>query len=141
MGVVASLSPDNSMMHGSFYSNFFLILLLVFFLRLLYARHMMRVRASLASRSPTNSPHLAPYFIRLRAAQDARLYQQAVQEQRLANDLPPKYEDIIISQAEEGKCGCTNLAMVDDTGLPAYNEIHPQLLLAEEHLHPRPGRH
>ena len=25
------------------------------------------------------------------------------QEQRLANDLPPKYEDIIISQAEEGK--------------------------------------
>ena len=34
-------------MHGSFYSNFFLVLflllLLVFFLRLLYARHMMRV--------------------------------------------------------------------------------------------------
>ena len=25
------------------------------------------------------------------------------------------------------KCGCTNLAMVDDTGLPAYNEIHPQV--------------
>ena len=25
------------------------------------------------------------------------------------------------------KCGCTNLAMVDDTGLPAYNAIHPQV--------------
>ena len=25
------------------------------------------------------------------------------------------------------KCGCSNLAMVDDTGLPAYNDIHPQV--------------
>ena len=30
-------------------------------------------------------------------------YLSSPQEQRLANDLPPKYEDIVVRQAEEGK--------------------------------------
>ena len=66
---------------GGFYSNLFLflflLLLLMFFVRLLYARHMLSVRAGLAARSASNSPQMAPYFIRLRAAQDARVYQAA----------------------------------------------------------------
>ena len=64
---------------GGFYSNLFLflflLLLLLFFVRLLYARHMLRVRASLAARSASNTPQMAAYFIQLRAAQDARATQ------------------------------------------------------------------
>merc|ERR1712179_248747 len=125
-------------MSGGFYSNFFLflflLLLLIFFLRLLYARHMLWTAVEV--RSPSNSPSMAPYFIRLRAVQDARLYQQREQAHRQATDFPPQYDDIIYPPSMEHvsntkipdpQSGCWNPNLLDDTGLPAYQYIVEQV--------------
>merc|ERR1712055_1120313 len=68
------------------------------------------------NRSAANTVNLAPYFIRLRAMQDARLHQTRREDLLQSTDLPPKYEDIII--------GYDNFAAKDDNDndLPDYND-------------------
>merc|ERR1711890_51720 len=132
-----------STMATSLYTTFFIFLslfiLLIYFLRLVYARYMMKLRAGMEARSPSNTLQMAPYFIRLRAIQDARVNQLRNQVERQATDFPPRYEDIIYSPPTHHthrhtatkteptpEPGCTNVCYLDDTGLPAYQDIQGQ---------------
>merc|ERR1719481_552532 len=127
---------------GTGFGNTFFALLILFLLfllfRFLYVRHLYRLQArayNSEARSAANNPHLAPYFIRIRAMADARIEQINRQERQLSTDLPPKYDDIVdtggrgevpkyddIAGEEGSGQGHTNLGATGDSGLPEYDQ-------------------
>jgi len=136
------------MFYGSYVLYIFLFILLLYLFRMAWLKY--QIRQALANNANGGNQALyAPYFIRIRAMTEQRIQSDAA-ERRRANELPPKYEDIVpdgpstfdssIAGVHSGNSpdrGRTNPGYSFEEPPPEYSTLTIQ---SEKPVDARPGR-